>query len=99
MSGGLKEGVGMKAYLHGPMDAAKNLKLGFRVGDVDLPERRKIFTSIRVEEEVADKPNCSCGKSTESRTHIVAECESYHEERDVLEGGNAGLEQKWHGIV
>ena len=29
--GGLKEGIGMKAYLHGPLDAAKNLKLRFRV--------------------------------------------------------------------
>ena len=25
--GGLKEGIGMKAYLYGPLDAAKNLKL------------------------------------------------------------------------
>ena len=39
----------------------------------------------RVEEEV-DKQNCPCGKATESRTHIVAECEPYQEERDVLEG-------------
>ena len=35
--GGLREGIGMKTYLHGPMDAAKNLKLRFRVGDLDLP--------------------------------------------------------------
>ena len=27
-----------------------------------------------------------CGKAMESRTHIVAECELYKEERDVLEG-------------
>ena len=27
-----------------------------------------------------------CGKAIESRTHIVAECELYQEERDVLEG-------------
>ena len=39
--GELKEGIGMKAHLHGPLDAAKNLTLGFRVGDLDLPERRK----------------------------------------------------------
>ena len=45
--GGLKERVGMKAYLHGPLDAAKNLKLRFRVGDLDLPERRKRYTSKR----------------------------------------------------
>ena len=83
--GGLKEGIGMKAYLHDPMDAARNLKSRFRVGDLDLPERRKIYTSTRVE-EAEDKQNCPCGKATESRTHTVAECELYQEERDVLEG-------------
>ena len=37
----------MKTYLHGPkktktkMDLAKTLKLRFRVGDLDLPERMK----------------------------------------------------------
>ena len=30
--GGLNEGIGMKAYLHGPLDAAKYLKLRLRVG-------------------------------------------------------------------
>ena len=35
--------------------------------------------------EQEDKQNCPCGKAIESRTHIVAECELYHEERDVLE--------------
>ena len=39
-------------YLHGPMDYAKKLKLRFRVGDLDLPERRKRYTSSR-EEDVA----------------------------------------------
>ena len=38
--GGLREEMGMKTYLHGPMDYAKTLKLRFRVGDLDLPERR-----------------------------------------------------------
>ena len=27
-----------------------------------------------------------CGKAVESRTHIVGECETYEEGRDVLEG-------------
>ena len=46
--GGLRE-VGMKAYLHGPMDFAKTLKLGFRVGDLNLPEEeRGINTRIPV---------------------------------------------------
>ena len=30
--GGLREEIGMKTYLHGPMDYAKTLKLRFRVG-------------------------------------------------------------------
>ena len=50
--GGLREGIGMKKYLHGPMDFAKTLKLRFRVGDLDLRERRKRYTSSREEEEV-----------------------------------------------
>ena len=41
--GRLSEEIGMKTYLHGPMDYAKPLKLRFRVGDLDLPERRKRF--------------------------------------------------------
>ena len=40
--GRLREDIGMKTYLHGPMDYAKKLKLRFRVGDLDLPERRDI---------------------------------------------------------
>ena len=48
--GGLREEIGMKTYLHGPMDAAKNLKLRFRVGtwicqkeenDIPVVERRR----------------------------------------------------------
>ena len=76
----------MKACLHGPMDAAEKLKLRFRMEDLELPERRTRYTSSRVEEEEEDKQNCPCGKAIESRTHIVAECELYQEERDVLEG-------------
>ena len=40
--GGLREDIGMKTCLHGPMDYAKKLKLRFRVGDLDLPETRDI---------------------------------------------------------
>ena len=93
--------IGMKAYLHGPLDAAKNLKLRFRVGDLDLPERRNIYTSVRVGEE-EDKQNCPCGKAIESRTHKVAECELYQEERDVPEGEVRDLNKSgmrsFHGI-
>ena len=78
--GGLREGIVMKTYLHGPLDYAKNLKLRFRIiGDLDLPERRKRYTSSRVEEE-EEAQTCPCGKVIESRTHIVAECELYKEQ-------------------
>ena len=70
--------------LHGPVDYAKMLKLRFRVGDLDLPERRKRYTSSRKEEEEYAQM-CPCGKAVESRTHIVGECAKYQEERDVLE--------------
>ena len=46
------------------------------------PQIRKRYTSSRVEEEVQ---TCPCGKVRESRIHIVAECELYKEERDILE--------------
>ena len=67
--GGLREGIGIKMYLHGPVDFAKTLKLRFRVGDLDLPERRKRYTISR--EEEIDEQMCPCGKATESRIHIV----------------------------
>ena len=69
-------------YLHGPMGYAKKLKLRFRVGDLDLPERRKRYTSSW-EEDVATYM-CPCGTIIESRAHIVGECEVYKDERDVL---------------
>ena len=72
--------IGMKTYLHGPMDYAKTLKLLFRVGDVDLPKRgipvvrRGKNTQIRV--HVAKQ---------QGRTYIARECAMYKEERDVFE--------------
>ena len=81
---GLREGIGMKTSLHGPMDFAKTLKLRFRVGDLDLPERRKRYTSSREEEEI-DAQTCPCGKAIESRTQIVGVRGMYQEERDVSE--------------
>ena len=72
--GGLREQIRMKTYLHGPMDYAKTLKVRFRAGDLDLPERRKRYTSSRGEEE-EDAQMCPCGKAVESRTHVVGECE------------------------
>ena len=58
--GGLKEEVGMKSYLDGPMDFGKTLKL--RLGDLDLPERRKRCTSSREEVEI-DPQMCPCGNA------------------------------------
>ena len=40
--GGLREDMGKKTYLHGPIDYAKKLKLRICVRDLDLPERRDI---------------------------------------------------------
>ena len=49
MYGGLGEDIGMKTYLHGPMDHAKKRKVRFR--DLDLLETRKRHTSNREEED------------------------------------------------
>ena len=89
--GGLREDVGMKTYLHGPMDYAKKMKLRFRVGDLDLPERRKRLTSSREEEDEATHI-CPCRTTIKSRTHIVGYCEIYKEERDALEEGMRKLD-------
>ena len=83
MYGGLREDIGMRTYLNGPMDYAKKLKVRFRVGDLDLPEIRKRYTSSREEEDVATHM-CPCG-TIKSRIHAVGECEIYKEERDALE--------------
>ena len=71
------------------MDHAKKRKLGFRVGDLHLPERRKRYTSSREEEDVTTNI-CPCGTAIESRTHIVGECEVYKE--DALEEGMKKLD-------
>ena len=39
---GLREKIGTKTYLHGPMDYPKTLKLQFRVWNLDLPETRDL---------------------------------------------------------
>ena len=88
--GGLRENIEMKTYLHGPMDCAKKLKLRFRVGDLDLPERRKRFTSSREEDVVTNI--CPCGTTIERRSHMVGECEIYKEEQDALEEGMKKLD-------
>ena len=42
----LREDIGMKTHLHGPMDYAKKLKLRFRVGDLDLQEKKKDIPGV-----------------------------------------------------
>ena len=79
--GGSRE-IGMKSYLHDPMDYAKTLKLRSCGGPG--PARKKRYTRNRGGEE-EDTQRCPCGKAVESRTHIVGECEIYKEERDVSE--------------
>ena len=73
----------MKTYLHGPMDYVKTPQLQFRARGLDLPERRKRYTSSQEEEE-DDTQLCSCGKAIEGKTLIVEKCELYKEEREVL---------------
>ena len=53
----------MKPHLHDPVDYAKTMKLRFRVGGLDLPARRKRYTSSREDEE--DVQVCPCGKAIE----------------------------------
>ena len=67
------------------MDYAKKLKLRFRVGDLNLPERRKKRYTSGGEEEDVVTYMCPCGTTIESRAHIVGECGIYKEERDALE--------------
>ena len=74
--GRLRKDIEMETYLHGPMDYEKKLKLPFRVGDLDLPEIRKRYTSSREEDVVTNM--CQRGTTIDSRTHIVGECEVYN---------------------
>ena len=70
---------------------AKKMKLRFRIGDLDLPERRIIYTSSGWEEDVATNM-CPCGTTVERRTRMVGECEIYKEGRDALEEETRKLE-------
>ena len=70
---------------------AKKLKLGFRLDDLDLPERRMRYASRQKKEHVPTMM-CPCGPQLDSRTHIIRGCEIYNEERDVLDGGMTKLD-------
>ena len=60
------------------------LKLRLRVGDLDVPGRRKRYTRSRKKEDM-DAHVCPCGTTMESRTHVVGNCEIFKEELDALE--------------
>ncbi|CAB1121249.1 unnamed protein product [Ectocarpus sp. CCAP 1310/34] len=49
--GMLKEGIGFKDYLHGPMDAGTKLKVKFRTGDIGLRERRRRHRTVDDEDD------------------------------------------------
>ena len=57
----VSERKGMKSHLRGPMGFAKTLKLRFRVGDLDLPQRRK----RGIPGEEVDAQLCACSKAME----------------------------------
>lgn len=66
------------------MEAAKNSKLRFRVGDLDPPEKGKRYISSRVGGKLVVQ-NCPCGKAMESTIHIAAERPLHEELRGMLE--------------
>ena len=74
----LKEGMGFKEYLHGPLDAGTKLKVKFRTGDIGLRERGQRYRTV-VDED--DNFKCDCGWKCEDRVHVVSECSLYKKER------------------
>ncbi|CAB1121545.1 unnamed protein product [Ectocarpus sp. CCAP 1310/34] len=78
--GMLKEGIGFKDYLHGPMDAGTKLKVKFRTGDIGLRERRRRHRTV---DEEDDEIKCACGSECDDRVHVVTECPLYKKEREV----------------
>ena len=67
---GLREDIGMKTYLHDPKGYAKKIKTAISCRDLDVPERRKRYTSSREEEDMATNM-CPCGATINSRTHVI----------------------------
>ena len=67
----------MRARLYGPVDYAKTLKLPVRVGNLDLPERKRC-TSSREEDEMrkidqCDREKCSTLDNSKKTVGIVAD--------------------------
>ena len=69
------------------MDYAKTLKRRFRVGNLDLPERRKGIPVVGTRSKMH---RCAfVAKQWRAElTYVVGECEIYKEERDVIRGGD-----------
>ncbi|CAB1108396.1 unnamed protein product [Ectocarpus sp. CCAP 1310/34] len=96
----LKEGIGFKDYLHGPMDAGTKLKVKFRTGDISLRDRRRRHRTVDDED---DEFKCDCGFECEDRVHVVAECPLYKKEREVymtelgiIEGTYGEMFEAWN---
>lgn len=92
MHGGLREETGLKTYSKGPVDYTKKLKPRFRVEDLSRPERRMMYTSGPVEDQV-DAQICPRGNATEGRTHEMREGGLHKEERECVRGGDEGTTQ------
>lgn len=71
---------------HNGLCTQKTLKLGYRVGDLNLLKTRKRYTSKRKEKENAKL--CSFGEEKKSITYIVRAFEMHEIERVVLERSN-----------
>ena len=69
------------------------VKVQFGVRDLELPERSKGFTSSR-QEGGLDSDMFHCGITTERNTHIVRQCEVYHEERHVFKNEMRKLDER-----
>ena len=74
----------MKTYCARPNGLPKTPKLRFRVGDLDLPDNRARYTSSWEEEEEGAQ-SCPCGNPDERTAYMMADCELYKDERNVLE--------------
>ena len=97
--GGVKRTEG-NTYSHCPTDIVKKKKFKrrFRVGCLDLPERRKRRIGSREKEEV-NAQVCPCGKALKSRTHTVEENEINKAKQDVFEEDIREIDERDGGGV
>lgn len=69
---GLKEGIEGANIHAGTNVLCGKVKVRFRMGDLDFPERMRRYTGDRVVEEV-NAQSYPCAKATEGESHILAE--------------------------